>query len=113
MDKQEKKIQHSYLPISWDFREVLQEQMAQNRQGKIFYFDEEDRLEETVGSIARLIDVKGEGEFILLNTGLRIRLDRIITLFGKIGSAYEEYDAYSIACTTCLGGHTKEELNDQ
>ena len=33
-----------------------------------------------------------------------IRIDRIITLFGKPGAAYDEYDAFANACMDCSGG---------
>jgi hypothetical protein len=35
---------------------------------------------------------------------MRIRVDRIITVFGKPGAAFDEYDAYANACLSCTGG---------
>jgi hypothetical protein len=55
-------------------------------------------------------DIKGEGMFILLDSGTRIRIDRIITLFGKPGAAYDKYDAFANACMDCMGGYEKDEL---
>ena len=53
---------------------------------------------------------KDAGLFIALNTGSKVRVDRIITLYGKPGAAYDEYDAYANACMDCMGGYEKDEL---
>lgn len=103
---------NSYLPVAWEYREVIEEQMDKKNSGKVFYFDEDNKLEESGGRIVEINEEKSEGVFILMDNGLRIRIDRIITLFGKVGAAYNEYDAYSNACMDCSGGYTKEELDN-
>ncbi|GAA4172386.1 MULTISPECIES: hypothetical protein [Sphingobacterium] len=40
------------------------------------------------------------------------RIDRILTLFGKINDAYDEYRAYGDTCMDCTVGYSKEELED-
>jgi hypothetical protein len=35
----------------------------------------------------------------------QIRIDRIITLFGKPGAAYDEYDSFANQCLACTGGY--------
>ncbi|WP_240452744.1 hypothetical protein [Sphingobacterium sp. xlx-130] len=47
-----------------------------------------------------------------MDNDYRIRIDRIITLFGKIGAAYDEYNQYANSCMDCTGGYTKEELEN-
>ena len=51
-----------------------------------------------------------QGLFVVLDNDVAIRVDRIITLFGKPGAAYDEYNAYGNACMDCTGGYDPEEL---
>ena len=104
---------NSYLPVAWEYREMIEEQIGKKNNGKIFYFDEKNKVEETQGRVLEMIEEKDAGMFIVMDTGFRIRIDRIITLFGKIGAAYDEYDAYANACMDCMGGYTKEELEEE
>lgn len=91
-----------YTPVDFVYREAIADAIAQRIQGRIFYFDDENRLESADGMIEKLEENKS-GWWIELNTRHRIRLHRIITLFGKPGPAYDEYDAYSIRCGECSG----------
>jgi len=102
----------SYLPVAWEYREIIEEQISKKRSGKIFYFGEGNKVEETTGIVIEMMEEKDAGIFIIMDKGLRIRIDRIITLFGKIGAAYDEYDAYANACMDCTGGYTKDELEN-
>lgn len=102
-------MKHSYLPVQWVHREVIEEQTTQKTTGKIFYFDEEDKVAEAAGSIQKM-EESSEGVFILLDSGVALRIDRIITLYGKPGAAYDEYESFANACLDCLGGYTMEEL---
>jgi len=103
---------NSYLPVAWEYREVVAEEIEKKTEGKIFFFDHHDQVAETKGRIVRLTEEKNSGLFIVLNTGSKIRMDKIITLFGKIGAAYEAYNAYADSCMDCMGGYTHEELNN-
>ena len=103
---------NAYLPVAWEYRESINEQINNKNSGKIFYFDEDKRLSEAQGTIVELREERNSGVFIVMEDGLQIRIDRIITLFGKIGAAYVEYSAYADACMDCTGGYTKEELDD-
>jgi hypothetical protein len=99
----------SYSPVLWDYRELIDEAIKQNRTGKIFFFSEEG-IGESAGRILEMKEIKSEGVFVFLDTEEKIRIDRIITLFGKPGAAYDEYDAYANACMDCMGGYEKDEL---
>ncbi|HKG08696.1 MAG TPA: hypothetical protein VKB19_19660 [Pedobacter sp.] len=55
-------------------------------------------------------EFKSDGVFILLEPESKIRIDRIITIFGKPGAAYDEYDGYASSCMSCLGGYEPDEL---
>lgn len=99
----------SYLPVPWEYREIIEEQIENQTTGKIIYFCKEGLCERN-GAIVEMKDISGEGLFIFIDSGDRIRVDRIITLFGKPGAAYDEYNAYADACMDCTGGYDKEEL---
>jgi hypothetical protein len=95
----------SYTPVQYIFREVIEEEIAKQTEGKIFYFDENDVFESTAGRIVKVEEISHEGTFIFLEPDKRIRIDRIITLFGKPGAAFDEYDAYANQCLSCTGGY--------
>lgn len=100
----------SYLPVQWVYREVIEEEIAKGTSGKIFYFGEGEVLE-VQGTILAMEETQNQGVFIRMDTEERVRIDRIITLYGKPGAAYDEYNSYADACMDCLGGYTKEELD--
>ena len=103
-------VSTSYLPVPWIFREVIEEQIEKGTQGKIFYFCQDEGVCMAEGKITKMEEVLGAGVFIFLAPAKEIRIDRIITLFGKPGAAYDEYDAYANACMDCMGGYEKDDL---
>jgi hypothetical protein len=104
-------METSYSPVQWEYREVIEEEIHKKTEGKIFYFCEEETICTAIGKIVKTEENKG-GIFIHLEPEKSIRIDRIITLFGKPGAAYDEYDAYANACMDCSGGYSKEELDE-
>ena len=104
-------METSYLPVQWEFREVIEEAIARQASGKIFYFDQDNTVNSVEGRVERMEDIPAKGVFIQLDTNEQVRIDRIITLFGKPGAAYDEYDAYANACMDCMGGYKKDELD--
>ncbi|MFD2599324.1 hypothetical protein ACFSQ3_10195 [Sphingobacterium corticis] len=92
----------SYLPVAWEYREIIEELIAKQASGKIFYFDADDRLQET-GKV-RLVKLEGDegaGLFVRTDGDISVRIDRIITVFGKLGAAYDEYNAFSVCGMGC------------
>lgn len=100
----------SYLPVAWEYREVIEEAIENQSTGKIFYFCGEGGICEVAGHVIQLKEIAKEGLFSIMDTGAKIRVDRIITLFGKPGAAYDEYNAYANACMDCSGGYDEDEL---
>lgn len=98
-------MDNTYSPVAYVYREVIQEQIDTQKEGKIFYFDNEGKVESLQGKIIKMEEINGKGIFITLNTSTQIRIDRIITVFGKPGAAYDEYDAYGNQCLSCTGGY--------
>jgi len=97
-------METSYSPVPYEFRELIEQKFADHTRGKVFYFNTDGKFDEASGSITNYEEVPGKGTFITLDHTL-IRIDRIITLFGKPGAAFDEYDAFGNACLDCKGGY--------
>ncbi len=100
----------SYLPVPWEYREVIDEQIEKGTRGKVFFFSAKEGIDEAEGRVVRMEEIEKQGLFVVLDNDVAIRVDRIITLFGKPGAAYDEYNAYGNACMDCTGGYDPEEL---
>lgn len=87
----------SYLPVPWDFREVLSEVKSAGKDGVIYYFTVEPEMEKAEGYIIELLE-NSDGEFLLTSKGHQVRLDKIVTLYGKPGPSYHIYDGYANVC---------------
>jgi hypothetical protein len=99
------KMETSYSPVEYVYREVIEEELAKQTSGKIFYFNNEHTVDSIEGRITKMEEIDGEGLFISLEPEGRLRIDTIITLFGKPGAAFDEYDAYANQCLSCTGGY--------
>lgn len=110
MNLKKTSLNTSYLPVAWEYREVIEEEIEKKTRGKIFYFCAEEGICEAEGRVLLMKEEKHKGMFITLDTEAKIRIDQIITLFGKPGAAYDEYNAYGNACMDCMGGYEKDEL---
>jgi hypothetical protein len=95
----------SYVPVAYDYREVIEEEINKQSSGKIFFFNADNVVDAVEGRVLKMEEISGKGIFIVLDSGASIRIDRIITLFGKPGAAYDEYDAYGNRCLSCTGGY--------
>ena len=97
-------MDNSYTPVPYDFRETIAEEISKQTNGKIFFWSEDQKVDELVGRVERLEDIQGKGMFITLDSGAQVRIDRIITLFGKPGAAFDEYDSFANQCLACTAG---------
>lgn len=95
----------SFSVVPYSFRELIQEQLDKQTQGKIFFFDANDEVNSCEGRILKMEEVPGRGLMITMTNKLELPADRIITLFGKPGAAFDEYDAYANQCLACTGGY--------
>lgn len=105
-------METSYTPVDYIYREVIAEELAKNTLGKVFYFSGTGEVESAEGRILHCEEIPGKGIFMQLDNNEYIRIDRIITLFGKPGAAYDEYDAFANACMNCAGPHGAKEEDD-
>ncbi len=86
-----------YLPVASEYMEIIENLIREERSGKVFFFNSKYEVDEAVGQITSLSGDQGAGMFIHLDSDVKVRIDRIITVFGKLGAAYDEYSAFS-AC---------------
>ena len=98
-------MENSFTPVAYEYREVIAEQLAKGTRGKVFYFNADGKVDDAEGQLTNVDEISGKGMFITLDNNKSIRIDRIITLFGKPGAAFDEYDAYANACLACTGGY--------
>lgn len=89
----------SFLTPDPDFYSIIEKNITEKKTGKIHFYQKDLSIDDAVGGISNLIS-KNEGDFILVGDK-EIRIDTIITLFGRPGPAYEEYDSYANACLAC------------
>ena len=71
---------------------------------KVFYFGNGSDVEEAQGKITGLVKKEGFEEYLVFDTGVEVRIDRIITVNGIPDPAYDEYDRYALACLDCSAG---------
>ncbi|WP_276371033.1 hypothetical protein [Chryseolinea sp. H1M3-3] len=103
-------METSFTPVQYVYREIIEEEIAKQTTGKVFFFLNDNTVESVEGRIVEMKEIAGKGLFIVMNPEFHIRIDRIITLFGKPGAAYDEYDAYGNTCLSCTGGYDIESL---
>lgn len=95
---------NKYMPIAPEHDDLFLEMAKPNNELKIFFFDPDMELRAFSGRFRELLKT-GEGEFLSLMDNDPVRLDRIITLNGKPGPAYDEYNSFADACLSCQAGY--------
>ncbi|PWD99141.1 hypothetical protein [Marinilabilia rubra] len=93
-----------YTPIDPDFYDIIKTQTKKSRHLKVFFFYPNNEIGQGEVEYSGTLKEK-EGEFIDLFGDEKIRLDRIITINGNPGPAFDEYDAYANACLSCQAGY--------
>lgn len=96
---------NSFSPVQYVFREIIDEEILNGSEGKVFFFDDNDKVDSCEGTICEMKEIPRSGIFIFMVPEKQIRIDRIITLFGKPGAAFDEYDSYANQCLSCTGGY--------
>lgn len=90
----------NYLPVDPDFIDDVNKIATKALSGKIHYFDPRGKVDDVQG-IVQKIEQKGHVEFVKVDTGELIRMDKIITIMGKPGPSYSEYERFANACLSC------------
>lgn len=89
-----------FSPVNPIFYDILYEEQ-QKEFGNLFYFGNETKVEEAKGKITGLTKKEAFEEYLVFDTGDKVRIDRIITVNGIPGPAYDEYYAFALAYLNC------------
>ncbi len=103
MQQNFKILEPSFTPVNPVYLDVIESE-KEKAYTKVFYFGTGTDLEEASGKITGIENTPENEEYLCFDSGDRARLDRIITINGKPGPAYDEYDRYALACLDCSGG---------
>lgn len=95
----------TYTPVAYVYREIIEEEIAKGTEGKIFFFDDDGKVNSFEGKISAMKELPGDGIYIFMQPENKLRIDRIITLYGKPGAAFDEYDSFGNQCLSCTGGY--------
>jgi len=90
----------SYTPVPPVYYEIFSSEQDKEY-SKVFYFSIGTEVEEMRGIIRGIINNGSNGEYLIFDSGAEVRIDRIITVNGIPGPAYDEYDSYALACLEC------------
>lgn len=88
-----------YLPVDPDFEAEVVKKCHEGKIGKIHFYNKINQINQKEGKAEELFK-SGYEKYLQLGTD-RIRLDKIITLFGMPGPAYSIYERYLNSCLTC------------
>lgn len=97
-------MKSTYLPINPDFIERFEKEIEKDST-RVIYFGKGASLEEVNGKAEALITKYNFEYYIKYFSGKEVRADRIITYNGKPGPAFDEYDAFALACLSCKAGY--------
>lgn len=97
-------MNNDYNPVDPDFHDIVEKEKSRKPESVVHYFGPDDQVEEVKGALKEIVTDKNHEEYLLLETGDKVRLDRIIVVNGKPGPAYDEYDSYALQCLDCTGG---------
>lgn len=68
---------------------------------RVIYFGKGSDLEEVKGKITGNQKNDLNEEYMVFDSGEKVRIDRIISINGIPGPAFQEYDNYGMACLEC------------
>ncbi|RPJ70584.1 MAG: hypothetical protein EHM20_15330, partial [Alphaproteobacteria bacterium] len=83
----------SFTPVPPDYYDIFAGEQ-QKLFTKVYYFGSGSDLEEASGRIIGIEKNDLNEEYMQFDSGDRARIDRIVTINGKPGPAYDEYDRY-------------------
>jgi hypothetical protein len=95
--------EQGFMPVDPVYYDIFAQEQ-EKEYSKIFYFVSGTDLEEASGKITGIKKNESNEEYLHFDTGNCARIDRIVTINGKPGPAYDEYDRYALACLDCNSG---------
>lgn len=97
-------MSEKFLPVAPEYIEQIENTISKSETVSVNYFENEINFENNKGKLIRVVTNENNEEFLLFEDGFKVRVDRIITINGKPGPAYDEYDSFALACLDCTGG---------
>lgn len=94
-------MKSDYTPVDPDYFDVVEQEIGKNKISTIYYFEKQNMVEEEKGKLKKIETVGDFEKYVVFNSGRRLRLDRVITINGIPGPAYDEYDRFALACLDC------------
>jgi hypothetical protein len=93
-------MKSDFTPVQPDYYDIFRDEQKKEF-SKVFYFGKGSELEEAAGKISGMKNKGNFEKYMIFDSGDKVRVDRIITINGIPGPAYDEYDAYALACLNC------------
>lgn len=93
-----------FSPVDPDFYEVIEREKSKGGISTVNYFGPKEEILGTRDVIDDVFFIKNYEAYLVFERSDKIRLDRIITINGKPGPAYDEYDSFANSCLSCMGG---------
>ena len=97
-------MSEKFLPVAPEYIEQIENTISKSETVSVNYFENDISFENIKGKLKGIVSNKSQEEFILFENGFKVRVDKIITINGKPGPAYDEYDSFALACLDCTGG---------
>ena len=82
-----------YLPINPDLFEIVDSSISSTV--AINYFETPGTLSDIKGEVLGY-EKKADGYFLLVSNDQEIRLDKVVTILGKLEATFDRYNHYSI-----------------
>lgn len=93
-----------YIRVNPDYYDIIEMEKSKSVLSIVNYFGSNGQLEDVKSKIIKIVTNENNEDHLLFENNEKIRLDRIITINGKPGPAFDEYDSYALACLDCTGG---------
>lgn len=93
-----------YIRVNPDYYDIIEMEKSKSILSVVNYFGSNGQLEDVKSKIIKIVTNENNEDHLLFENNEKIRLDRIITINGKPGPAFDEYDSYALACLDCTGG---------
>jgi restriction endonuclease S subunit len=89
----------NYLPVDPDFYDIVDALIGKN--GTVNFFESGSEINDVKGDIVGTVKKKS-ADFLKVSGEQYVRLDKVITILGKPGPAYDRYNHYSNVCFSCF-----------
>lgn len=89
-----------FTPIYPHYYDIFAES-RDKESSRIIFFVEGTTLDEVIGKISGIAKNEKNEEYMTFENGREVRIDRIISINGKPGPTFDEYNNLGMACMDC------------